>query len=94
MSSKRAASQANNWRTYIIVVVALVLVGVTSTALVVLRRTDQALASIQTNDPRANTPNAEEGQTVDTSINATPFVPATLKQPFTMLLVGVDKRAG
>ncbi len=93
MSSKRAASQANNWRTYIILVVALVLIGVTGTAVVVLRRTDQALTNMQTSDPRANTPNPEGNLATETSPNVQPFVPATLKQPFTMLLVGVDKRA-
>jgi LCP family protein required for cell wall assembly len=93
MSSKRAASQANNWRTYIILVVALVLIGVTGTAVVVLRRTDQALTNMQTSDPRANTPNPEGNLATETSPNDQPFVPATLKQPFTMLLVGVDKRA-
>ncbi len=93
MSTKRADQQANNWRTYIIVVVALALLGIGGTALVILRRTDQALANIQTSDPRANTPNSNTNNTVDTAPNTAPFVPATLKQPFTMLLVGVDKRA-
>ncbi|MFM2031985.1 MAG: hypothetical protein RLZZ297_750 [Chloroflexota bacterium] len=93
MSSQRASSQANSWRTYIIVVVALALVGIGGSAAVILRRTDQALANIQTSDPRVNTPDSavtpDPAQPVDTK----PFVPATLKQPFTVLLVGVDKRA-
>lgn len=93
MSSQRAARQANNWRTYIIVVVALALVGIGGTALVILRRTDQALANIQTVDPRVSTPNPAQTPNPDTPNSTAPFVPATLKQPFTVLLVGVDKRA-
>ena len=93
MSSKRAARQANNWRTYIIVVVALVIIGVGGSALVILRRTDQALGTIQTIDPRANTPVPDPNQSDAPAADATPFAPATLKQPFTILLVGVDKRA-
>lgn len=58
-----------------------------------MRRTDRALGTIQTIDPRANTPNPDTQQAADTPVDETPFVPATLKQPFTILLVGVDKRA-
>ena len=93
MSSTRATRQANNWRSYIIVVIALALVGIGGTAAVILRRTDRALGTIQTIDPRANTPNPDTQQAADAPADETPFVPATLKQPFTILLVGVDKRA-
>ena len=94
MAAQRVLSQANSWRTYIIVIVLMLLIGGGGTALVLLRRTDQALANIQQNDPRANT----AGDTSNS--NQTPantptdnFVPSTLKEPFSVLLIGVDKRA-
>jgi LCP family protein required for cell wall assembly len=94
MAAQRVLSQANSWRTYIIVIVLMLLIGGGGTALVLLRRTDQALANIQQNDPRANT---TSDVATDTNTNPiTPsdnFAPSTLKEPFSVLLVGVDKRA-
>lgn len=96
MAAQRVLAQANNWRTYIILVFALLLIGFAGTAFVVLRRTDQALSNIQQSDPRANN-NADastDNTTADGSITVDQnFVPATLKEPFSVLLVGVDKRA-
>ena len=95
MAAQRVLSQANSWRTYIIAIVLLLLVGGGGTALVFLRRTDQALANIQQNDPRAN--GGADTTTDTTTTNQTTitdnFVPSTLKEPFSVLLIGVDKRA-
>ena len=95
MAAQRVLSQANSWRTYIIVIVLMLLIGGGGTALVLLRRTDQALANIQQNDPRANT-GSDTTTDTNTTNPVTPsdnFVPSTLKEPFSVLLVGVDKRA-
>ena len=95
MAAQRVLSQANSWRTYIIVIVLMLLIGGGGTALVLLRRTDQALANIQQNDPRANT-GSDAATDTNTTNPVTPgdnFVPSTLKEPFSVLLVGVDKRA-
>jgi LCP family protein required for cell wall assembly len=86
------------------VLVVIVLFGAAGSALAVLRRTDQALGAIQQVDPRINqnsTTNQPDAgtepinpETVIEEINASqPFTPATLKEPFTVLLIGVDKRA-
>lgn len=95
MAAQRVLVQANNWRTYVILVFVILLIGLSGTAFVILRRTDQALANIQQNDPRTNTSNdnpadasTDDSVTVDQN-----FVPAKLNEPFTVLLVGVDKRA-
>lgn len=94
MAAQRVLAQANNWRTYIILVTVLLLVGLAGTAVVVLRRTDQALATIQQSDPRTNTnDNSTASDTTDEATVSEDFVPATLNEPFTVLLVGVDKRA-
>lgn len=104
LASRRIGGQANSWRTYIIVLVVLLLFGIAGSALAVLRRTDQALGAIQQTDPRLNQdkPNAQPdpnqqdqgtGTTPDEIDLSQPFTPATLKEPFTMLLIGVDKRA-
>ena len=94
MAAQRVLSQANSWRTYIIVIVLMLLIGGGGTALVLLRRTDQALANIQQNDPRANTAGdtSNSNQTTANTPNDN-FVPSTLKEPFSVLLIGVDKRA-
>lgn len=94
MAAQRVLSQANSWRTYIIVIVLMLLIGGGGTALLLLRRTDQALANIQQNDPRANTTSNTTNPnpaTVNTPNDT--FVPSTLKEPFSVLLIGVDKRA-
>jgi len=95
MAAQRVLSQANSWRTYIIVIVLMLLIGGGGTALVLLRRTDQALANIQQNDPRANTGSdaATDTNTTNPANSSANFVPSTLKEPFSVLLVGVDKRA-
>lgn len=93
MAAQRVLSQANSWRTYIIVIVVLLLVGGGGSAVVLLRRTDQALANIQQNDPRANTASDTTTNTTDQTIITDNFVPSTLKEPFSVLLIGVDKRA-
>lgn len=95
MAAQRVLSQANSWRTYIIVIVLMLLIGGGGTALVFLRRTDQALANIQQNDPRANTGSdaATDTNTTNPANSNANFVPSTLKEPFSVLLVGVDKRA-
>ncbi len=101
LASARIGGQVNSWRTYIIVLVVILLVGAAGSAIAVLRRTDQALGAIQQVDPRLNTntqtdntapdaTNQDEVNQIDTS---QPFTPATLKEPFTVLLIGVDKRA-
>lgn len=106
--SRRMGSQVTSWRTYIIVLLVVVLFGAAGSALAVLRRTDQALGAIQQIDPRLN--QTKPNQSVDpaapvddpgTTTNpgegeidlSQPFAPATLKEPFTVLLIGVDKRA-
>ena len=82
----------------------VLLFGAAGSALAVLRRTDQALGAIQQVDPRLNQNNATNpanqgeapvdpeapNEEIDLS---QPFTPATLKEPFTILLIGVDKRA-
>lgn len=104
LASRRSGGQANSWRTYIIVLVVLLLFGIAGSALAVLRRTDQALGAIQQTDPRLNQdksneqqdlnqPDQSTGGTTDEIDLSQPFTPATLKEPFTMLLIGVDKRA-
>ncbi len=95
MAAQRVLSQANSWRTYIIAIVLLLLVGGGGTALVFLRRTDQALANIQQNDPRANggADTTSDTTTTNQSTITDNFVPSTLKEPFSVLLIGVDKRA-
>ncbi len=95
MAAHRVISQANSWRTYIIVIVVILLIGGAGTALILVRRTDQALASIQQIDPRANTqPDSTSIQkTTDQQSTTNTFVPSTLKEPFSVLLIGVDKRA-
>jgi LCP family protein required for cell wall assembly len=95
MAAHRVLSQANSWRTYIIVIVLMLLIGGGGTALVFLRRTDQALANIQQSDPRANTGSnvATDPNTTNPANSSANFVPSTLKEPFSVLLVGVDKRA-
>jgi LCP family protein required for cell wall assembly len=86
------------------VLVVLLLFGIAGSALAVLRRTDQALGAIQQTDPRLNQdksneqqdpnqPDQSTGGTTDEIDLSQPFTPATLKEPFTMLLIGVDKRA-
>jgi LCP family protein required for cell wall assembly len=94
MAAQRVLAQANNWRTYIILVTVILLIGLSGTAFVVLRRTDQALSNIQQSDPRTN-PSENNPTSSDTGEQAAgqEFVPATLNEPFTVLLVGVDKRA-
>jgi polyisoprenyl-teichoic acid--peptidoglycan teichoic acid transferase len=81
----------------------VLLFGAAGSALAVLRRTDQALGAIQQVDPRLNQNNATNpanqgevpadpeasNEEIDLS---QPFTPATLKEPFTILLIGVDKR--
>lgn len=102
--SRRLGSQANSWRTYIIVLVVILIFSAAGSALAVLRRTDQALGAIQQVDPRLNqnnTPNQTDTGSASINPDATndevdlsqPFAPATLKEPFTVLLIGVDKRA-
>jgi LCP family protein required for cell wall assembly len=104
--SRRIGSQANSWRTYIIVLVVILLVGAAGSALAVLRRTDQALGAIQQVDPRLNQNPANQANQGQEPLNpqeqtnandeidlSQPFAPATLKEPFTVLLIGVDKRA-
>ncbi|MFZ9857985.1 MAG: LCP family protein [Roseiflexaceae bacterium] len=102
--SRRIDSQANSWRTYIIVLVVILIFGAAGSALAVLRRTDQALGAIQQVDPRinqnttVNQPDEEidpiNSEPVSEEIDLSqPFAPATLKEPFTVLLIGVDKRA-
>jgi polyisoprenyl-teichoic acid--peptidoglycan teichoic acid transferase len=95
MAAQRVLSQANSWRTYIIVIVLMLLIGGGGTALVFLRRTDQALANIQQSDPRANTGSnvAADPNTTNPVTTSANFVPSTLKEPFSVLLIGVDKRA-
>lgn len=94
MAAHRVLAQANSWRTYIVVIVLMLLIGGGGTGLVLLRRTDQALASIQQNDPRANTDDQTTTDTTTTNAGfADDFVPSTLKEPFSVLLIGVDKRA-
>lgn len=95
MAAQRVLSQANSWRTYIIVIVLILLIGGGGTALVFLRRTDQALANIQQSDPRANTGSnvAADPNTTNPVTTSANFVPSTLKEPFSVLLIGVDKRA-
>lgn len=84
--------------------VVVLLFGAAGSALAVLRRTDQALGSIQQVDPRLNqnnTTNQTDQGTAPPNTEGTneendlsqPFAPATLKEPFTVLLIGVDKRA-
>lgn len=84
--------------------VVILLFGAAGSALAVLRRTDQALGAIQQVDPRLNQNNTTNQTDVETAptnpdtINeeidiSQPFTPATLKEPFTVLLIGVDKRA-
>lgn len=92
IAAQRVISSANNWRTYVIIIVALILLGGAGSALLVMRRTNAALASIQQVDPRANqAPDTGDGDQVAPADTA-PFEPATLKEPFTVLLIGVDKR--
>lgn len=84
--------------------VVILLFGAAGSALAVLRRTDQALGAIQQVDPRLNQNNSAtqtDTGTAPTNPDAVngeidlsqPFAPATLKEPFTVLLIGVDKRA-
>jgi LCP family protein required for cell wall assembly len=86
------------------VLVVILLFGAAGSALAVLRRTDQALGAIQQVDPRLNQNNSAtqtDTGTAPTNPDAVngeidlsqPFAPATLKEPFTVLLIGVDKRA-
>ncbi len=95
MAAQRVLAQANNWRTFIILVFVIALIAFSGVAFVVLRRTDQALANIQQNDPRANSnsnTNSDAPQNNEETVTQD-FVPAKLNEPFSVLLVGVDKRA-
>jgi len=92
MAAQRVLAQANSWRVYIIVIVLLALIGGGGTALVLLRRTDQAIANIQQSDPRANSSSAAASNP-NTNSPTDKFIPSTLKEPFSVLLIGVDKRA-
>ena len=92
IAAQRVFSSANNWRTYVIIVVALLLIGGAGSALLVMRRTNAALANIQQVDPRANQPAQATTSDQVEAVNTVPFEPATLKEPFTVLLIGVDKR--
>ncbi len=93
--AQRVFNQANNWRTYIIIVIALALFAGLGSALIIMQRTNQTLAAIQQVDPRANqsVTNVDANETdTDPGAEAVPFEPATLREPFTVLLIGVDKR--
>lgn len=93
MAAQRVLAQANNWRTFIILVFVIALIAFSGVAFVVLRRTDQALANIQQSDPRANSnTNTDAPQNNEETVTQD-FVPAKLNEPFSVLLVGVDKRA-
>lgn len=87
-----------------IVLLVILIFGAAGSALAVLRRTDQALGSIQQIDPRLNQNNSSSqpnpvtepvrADTTNEEIDLSqPFTPGTLKEPFTVLLIGVDKRA-
>jgi LCP family protein required for cell wall assembly len=83
------ARRAHSWRRFWLVAAALALLVVVLVALV-LRRADRTLATIQQADPRRQPTSAAAG--LGGSQPEAAALPNALHDPFTVLLIGVDKR--
>lgn len=97
INARRSTQRRFSWRIPLIILAAVVLVALVAVGLV-LRRADQALQTIQQEDPRrrqtAVPAAADAPRTGDNPAPAAaePAPPDALTEPFNILLIGVDQR--
>lgn len=86
VAARRAARRSGGWGALLLAVALVVVFALVALA---LRRADHTLATIQQNDPRrAPTPGSADSQAQPAAGDP----PAALRDPFNILLIGVDKR--